>query len=55
MHEHLVFYDGECGLCDRVVQTLLKVDTHERFVFAPLQGKTAEKLLQDLPLSLIHI
>lgn len=46
---HLVFYDGECGLCDWFVQFLLKHDTKERFVFAPLQGETAAQYLQNLP------
>ena len=38
---HLVFYDGECGLCDRSVQFLLKHDKDRIFDFAPLQGETA--------------
>lgn len=46
---HLVFYDGECRLCDRIVQFLLKEDRCERFLFAPLQGRTAAELLKDLP------
>ncbi|MBA2367952.1 MAG: DUF393 domain-containing protein [Candidatus Protochlamydia sp.] len=50
--KHLVFYDGECGLCDHVVQFLLNADTQEIFVFAPLQGETAKKLLAALPSSL---
>ncbi len=46
--KHLVFYDGKCGLCDRFVQFLLKVDKNVIFVFAPLQGKTAETRLQSV-------
>lgn len=46
---HLVFYDGECGLCDRAVQFVLKADKEKKFLFAPLQGTTAEELLADLP------
>ena len=46
---HLVFYDGDCGLCDRIVQFLLKEDKQQRFVFAPLQGETASKYLKNLP------
>jgi len=49
MGEHLVFYDGNCGFCDCSVQYLLKIDKQKKFVFAPLQGETAEELLQDLP------
>jgi predicted DCC family thiol-disulfide oxidoreductase YuxK len=47
--QHLVFYDGECGLCDKVVQWLLKCDKEKIFAFAPLQGKTAQRLLIHLP------
>jgi predicted DCC family thiol-disulfide oxidoreductase YuxK len=47
--EHLVFYDGECGLCDHFVQTLLRLDHNRQFVFAPLQGDTARVKLKDLP------
>ena len=46
---HLIFYDGECGLCDRFVQFLLKGDKNKQFVFAPLQGETATQYLKNLP------
>lgn len=46
--QHLVFYDGKCGLCDHVVQFLLKADRNKSFVFAPLQGETATQLLKDV-------
>lgn len=46
---HLLFYDGECGFCDRVVQFVLKQDEKGQFIFAPLQGKTAAATLQSLP------
>lgn len=45
--EHIVFYDGTCGMCHWVVQFLLKHDHNEHFVFAPLQGETAKLLLKD--------
>lgn len=46
---HLIFYDGTCGLCDHSVQFVLKHDVCSRFIFAPLQGKTAGERLKDLP------
>lgn len=49
MKEHLVFYDGACGLCDHAVQFVLKRDKEKSFVFAPLQGETAKKLLKEVP------
>lgn len=54
-YSHLVFYDGECGLCDRVVQLLIKFDRQEQFAFAPLKGSTAALYLQDLPEDLKNI
>ena len=44
--QHLVFYDGTCGMCHQAVQFLLKHDRHGIFLFAPLQGETAALLLQ---------
>lgn len=35
-----VFYDGECGLCDRGVRWLLRADRRATLRFAPLQGST---------------
>lgn len=46
---HLVFYDGDCGLCDRIVQFLIQKDHQQLFVFAPLQGETASIYLKNLP------
>lgn len=46
---HLIFYDGKCGLCDRVVQFVLKHDVNHRFLFAPLQGQTASQCLKNIP------
>jgi predicted DCC family thiol-disulfide oxidoreductase YuxK len=40
----ILFYDGECGLCDRAVMWLWDRTTPE-LKFAPLQGVTASRLL----------
>jgi len=41
----LVFFDGDCGLCDRSVRWLLDRDPEGRLHFAPLQGPTAAQRL----------
>ena len=41
----IIFFDGVCGLCNRFVDSLLKRDTQNMFLFAPLQGETAHRLL----------
>lgn len=46
---HLVFYDGSCGLCDHIVQFLIRKDRQNLFVFAPLKGETASRYLRNLP------
>jgi predicted DCC family thiol-disulfide oxidoreductase YuxK len=40
----LVLYDGVCGLCNRAVQFLLRVDRDRALMYAPLQGDTAAAL-----------
>lgn len=41
----VLFYDGECGLCDRTVQTILDLDTRGALRLSPLQGETAREVL----------
>lgn len=38
----IVFYDGQCRLCNRLVNLLLVLDHKKRLKFAPLQGQTAK-------------
>ncbi len=47
----VLFFDGECGLCQRIVRVLLRLDRAGRLRFAPLQGPTAQDFLraQGLP------
>jgi predicted DCC family thiol-disulfide oxidoreductase YuxK len=41
----VVLYDGVCGLCNRLVQFLLKRDKHDRFRFASLQSELSQRVL----------
>ena len=43
----VVFFDGECGMCNRFVDFLMARDTRGVLKYAPLQGKTAETLLAE--------
>ena len=45
----IVFFDGVCGLCNRVVDVLLRADRTARLRFAPLQGDTAKRILPPRP------
>jgi predicted DCC family thiol-disulfide oxidoreductase YuxK len=41
----IVFFDGVCGLCNGLVDLLLRLDRRHVLRFAPLQGATARDLL----------
>ena len=41
----IVFYDGVCGLCNRLIQFLLKRDNQDKLRFASLQSDFASKVL----------
>ena len=45
-----LYYDGECGLCDRFVQFVLRHDRREYFQFATLQSEAGRALLSRLGL-----
>ncbi|MBX3440462.1 MAG: DUF393 domain-containing protein [Planctomycetaceae bacterium] len=41
----IIFFDGVCGFCNRMVDFVLSHDRRGVFRFAPLQGETARALL----------
>jgi predicted DCC family thiol-disulfide oxidoreductase YuxK len=41
----IVLYDGLCGMCDGVVQFLLRRDKNDALRFAPQQGEAARQIL----------
>ena len=42
----LLFFDGECGLCNRIVRLMLRLDRKGRLRYAPLQGPSAQSYLR---------
>lgn len=47
MPRPVLLYDGECGLCNRVVRSLLKADGGGKLNFAPLQSEPAQNYLRS--------
>lgn len=41
----IVFFDGVCGMCNALIDHLMRADRQQQLMFAPLQGPTAAKLL----------
>ena len=44
---HLILFDGSCGLCSTAVRLILKIDQDQKFMFAPLNGKTAANFVDQ--------
>lgn len=45
----IVFFDGVCALCNRLLRVLVRADKDAVLRFAPIQGETAKALLPPLP------
>ncbi|MEN9654151.1 MAG: hypothetical protein RL235_263 [Chlamydiota bacterium] len=45
MGRHLVLFDADCPLCRGVVKELIELDEEALFLFAPLEGETADSIL----------
>ncbi|MBG91069.1 MAG: thiol-disulfide oxidoreductase [Actinobacteria bacterium] len=45
--QHLILFDGQCGLCQKSVQWIIQHDTRKQFVFASLQSQWAQSLLSE--------
>jgi predicted DCC family thiol-disulfide oxidoreductase YuxK len=46
MNKPVIFFDGVCNLCNGGVQFIIKRDRQKQFLFASLQGKAGQELLQ---------
>jgi len=45
--EHLILYDGICGLCNRFIRFVLPRDRRARFRYAAIQSSSGRRLLKD--------
>ena len=45
INKAILFFDGDCGLCNGAIRFLIKRDKHKHLYFAPLQGVTAQAIL----------
>jgi predicted DCC family thiol-disulfide oxidoreductase YuxK len=46
-NKNVIFFDGVCGLCNKFVDFILKIDHDNEFIFTPLQGEFAKKVLPE--------
>lgn len=45
--KYIIFYDGDCGLCNYWVQWILKKDDRDQFLFASLQSDFGQNFLKE--------
>ena len=45
--KHVVFFDGDCGVCNFWVQWILERDKNNRFMFASLQSDFGQQFLSE--------
>lgn len=45
-YKSLILFDGVCNLCNNSIQFIIKKDKQNLFLFAPLQGETAQQILE---------
>jgi len=45
----IIFYDGECVMCNHIVQLLLRIGMPGHFRFASQQGSTWQALVEEKP------
>ena len=50
MDESVIFYDGNCGLCNRSVQFILKHERNQNLLFTSLQSSFSKKVFSDFNL-----
>lgn len=46
-NKHIVFFDGECGVCNFWVQWILERDKNDQFMFASLQSDFGQNFLYE--------
>jgi predicted DCC family thiol-disulfide oxidoreductase YuxK len=47
--QNIIFFDGVCGLCNRMVDFVLREDRDRFFLYSPLQGETFRSIKYDHP------
>jgi predicted DCC family thiol-disulfide oxidoreductase YuxK len=51
----ILFFDGECGFCDRAIRFAMSHDVHGRLYAATLTGATAQRALAPFADMLRHV
>ena len=50
-HKQLILFDGVCNLCNSSINYVIKHDTNNVFMFAPLQGIAGKELINQFKIN----
>jgi predicted DCC family thiol-disulfide oxidoreductase YuxK len=45
--QNIIFFDGVCGLCSRMVDFVVRQDQERFFLYSPLEGETFRSIKRD--------
>ncbi len=54
MNKPIIFYNKECGFCNRTVTWILKEDTEAKLMFCSLASETAQPILSHYGVTITH-
>lgn len=47
MEKEILFYDGNCGLCNRVVKWVIRFEKSPKLYFSPLESEFATRFFEE--------
>ena len=47
MEKKILFYDGECGFCNHVVQFIMRHEKNADLYFSPIESEFATRFFQE--------
>jgi predicted DCC family thiol-disulfide oxidoreductase YuxK len=51
----ILFFDGECNLCNSSVQFIIKRDKKQQFLFAPLQSSRGKEAIAEVQQQMLKV
>ena len=50
LNKKIILFDGVCNLCNSLVNKIIRLDKHDKFLFASLQGKKGKEIIKEFNL-----
>lgn len=50
LSKKIILFDGVCNLCNSLVNKIIRLDKHDKFLFTSLQGKKGKEIIKEFNL-----